>query len=303
MKKIFKSLSGFGWGAMLYALLFLVAGVLLIAFPEEGLPNAILVIAVITILYAVFAAVSALMRKKRDFKFFIGLVGAIAALFCGIFLIIKRNADAVGLLAFFIGAITVIDGSFKLHTAVTAKEYKTAAWWVLLVLSILTIAGGFFLVKRPPEAVKTCSILLGLLMIVDGIMNGFMTFYAPALESRFKTDVESELKAEAKKEQTKADEKNEKAAAKAAKKEAKKEAKKAKKSNHDDEIATLPLDHEEYPVPDFSPNKKDNAAPDDVKTVDAEMSETDAPAPGTPDQNAEPVDSVEIVVENHPDEN
>ena len=300
MKKIFKALGGFGWGAMLYALLFFVASILLIAFPEEGLPNAILVIAVITILYAVFAAVSALMRKKRDFKFFIGLVAAIAALFCGIFLIIRRNADAVGLLAFFIGAITVIDGSFKLHTAVTAKEYKTAAWWVLLVLSIVTIAGGFFLVKRPPEAVKTCSILLGILMIIDGIMNGFMTFYAPALESRIKTDVESELKAEAEKDRTKADEKNAKAAVKAAKK----AAKKARKQNHDDEIATLPLDHEEYPVPDFAPDEKhDSATPDDVKTVDAEMSEADAPSPNAPDPNAEPVDSVEIVVENHPDEN
>lgn len=154
MKKLFKALSSFGWGVLLYALLFIVAGVLLLAFPEDGLPTAIIVISVITMLYAVITTVIALTGKKRGFKFFIDLIGAIAALFCGIFLIIKRNDDAVTLLAFFIGALIVIDGSFKLHTATAAKEYKNAAWWILLVLSLITIVGGFFLVKRPPEAVK-----------------------------------------------------------------------------------------------------------------------------------------------------
>lgn len=308
MKKLFKALSSFGWGVLLYALLFIVAGVLLLAFPEDGLPTAIIVISVITMLYAVITAVIALTGKKRGFKFFIDLIGAIAALFCGIFLIIKRNDDAVTLLAFFIGALIVIDGSFKLHTATAAKEYKNAAWWILLVLSLITIVGGFFLVKRPPEAVKTCSVVLGLLMIIDGIQNGFITFYAPALENRLKrensdknaeTDASSETA-----EPKKSDRKAEKAARKAEKKAAKKN-----KADHDDEVSVLPLDNDEYPVPDLSfsfPSEEktdhDKKPTENVKTVDAE--ETDladhdnADIDAAPDvSDSEPVDSVEIVVD------
>ena len=318
MKKLFKALSSFGWGVLLYALLFIVAGVLLLAFPEDGLPTAIIVISVITMLYAVITTVIALTGKKRGFKFFIDLIGAIAALFCGIFLIIKRNDDAVTLLAFFIGALIVIDGSFKLHTATAAKEYKNAAWWILLVLSLITIVGGFFLVKRPPEAVKTCSVVLGLLMIIDGIQNGFITFYAPALENRLKrensdknaeTDASSET-AEPKKSDSRAEKaarKAEKAARKAEKKAAKKN-----KADHDDEVSVLPLDNDEYPVPDLSfsfPSEEktdhDKKPTENVKTVDAEESKTADLDKNRNDivpdvEECEPVDSVEIVVD--PDE-
>ena len=303
MKKLFKALSSFGWGVLLYALLFIVAGVLLLAFPEDGLPTAIIVISVITMLYAVITAVIALTGKKRGFKFFIDLIGAIAALFCGIFLIIKRNDDAVTLLAFFIGALIVIDGSFKLHTATAAKEYKNAAWWILLVLSLITIVGGFFLVKRPPEAVKTCSVVLGLLMIIDGIQNGFVTFYTPALENRLKRGNADETA-----EPKKSDSKAEKAARKAEKKAAKKN-----KADHDDEVSVLPLDNDEYPVPDLSfsfPSEEKNDSsekktPDNVKTVDAEEPKTADLDKNRNDivpdvEECEPVDSVEIVVD--PDE-
>lgn len=304
MKKLLQKIKSFDWGVLLYAVLFVIAGVLLIAFPEDGLPSAILVISVITLLYAVYVAVSSLVGKKRDFKFFLNLLGAVAALFCGLFLLIKRNDDAVKLLAFFVGALVVIDGSFKLHTAVTAKEYKNAAWWVLLVLSLLTIVGGFFMVKRPPDAVKTCSVILGLLMIVDGIQNGFITFYAPAIENRLKRAAVEENADEA--EKAAADEKTAKKAAKAERK----AKRKADKSNHDDEVATLPLDHDEYPIPADSDENPDTVTPDSdrsdvdaphetsssdgVKTVTAEETEI-SDSRTAPD--AEPVDSVEIVVE------
>lgn len=306
MKKLLQKIKSFDWGVLLYAVLFVIAGVLLIAFPEDGLPSAILVISVITLLYAVYVAVSSLVGKKRDFKFFLNLLGAVAALFCGLFLLIKRNDDAVKLLAFFVGAMVVIDGSFKLHTAVTAKEYKNAAWWVLLVLSLLTIVGGFFMVKRPPDAVKICSVILGLLMIVDGIQNGFITFYAPAIENRLKRAAVEENADEAEKEKAAANEKTAKKAAKAERK----AKRKADKSNHDDEVATLPLDHDEYPIPADSDENPDTVTPDsdrsdvdaphetsssdDVKTVTAEETKI-SDSRTAPD--AEPVDSIEIVVE------
>lgn len=304
MKNFFKKLGSVGWGVLLYAVLFAVAGVLLIAFPEDGLATAIIVIGVITLLYAVYSAIAALTGKKRGFKFFMDVLAAVAALFCGLFLIIRRNDDAVTLLAFFVGALVVIDGSFKLHTAVTAKEYKNAAWWILLVLSLLAIAGGFFLVKRPPAAVKTCSVVLGLLMILDGIQNGFVAFYAPAIENRLKREITEESESE----KAESDEK----AAKKAEKAERKAKRKADKANHDDEVATLPLDHDEYPIPDDASQKRDDVTanrertgvacePSDdeenVKTVTAEP-ENDEDFSAAPE--SENVDSVEIVVE--PDE-
>lgn len=192
MNKFFKSVASYSWGVLLFALLFLAAGICLIAFPGDALETAVLTISIITIVFGVVLILIALLDKKRQAKFFFFLLGGACALFAGIFLLIKRNDDAVLLLALFIGAVMMIDGSFKLHAAVSTKQFKNAVWWILLVLSLLTIAGGLFLIKWPPEDVKACSVMMGIFMILDAIQNVFITFYTPAVERKLKREFLSE---------------------------------------------------------------------------------------------------------------
>lgn len=192
MNKFFKSVASYSWGVLLFALLFLAAGICLIAFPGDALETAVLTISIITIVFGVVLILMALLDKKRQAKFFFFLLGGACALFAGIFLLIKRNDGAVLLLALFIGAVMMIDGSFKLHAAVSTKQFKNAVWWILLVLSLLTIAGGLFLIKWPPEDVKACSIMMGIFMILDAIQNVFITFYTPAVERKLKREFLSE---------------------------------------------------------------------------------------------------------------
>lgn len=197
MNKFFKSVASYSWGVLLFALLFLAAGICLIAFPGDALPTAVLTISIITIVFGVVLILIALLDKKRQAKFFFFLLGGACALFAGIFLLIKRNDDAVLLLALFIGAVMMIDGSFKLHAAVSTKQFKNAVWWILLVLSLLTIAGGLFLIKWPPEDVKACSVMMGIFMILDAIQNVFITFYTPAVERKLKREFLSEAAGQA----------------------------------------------------------------------------------------------------------
>lgn len=197
MNKFFKSVASYSWGVLLFALLFLAAGICLIAFPGDALETAVLTISIITIVFGVVLILIALLDKKRQAKFFFFLLGGACALFAGIFLLIKRNDDAVLLLALFIGAVMMIDGSFKLHAAVSTKQFKNAVWWILLVLSLLTIAGGLFLIKWPPEDVKACSVMMGIFMILDAIQNVFITFYTPAVERKLKREFLSEAAGQA----------------------------------------------------------------------------------------------------------
>lgn len=197
MKKFFKSVASYSWGVLMFAVLFLAAGICLISFPEDALPKAVLTISIITIVYGVVDVIIALTDKERKAKFFFSLLGAAVALFSGIFLLIKRNDDAVALLALFIGVIVMIDGSFKLHTAVTSKQVKNAAWWIVLVLAVLTVAGGLFLIKWPPASVKVCSVIMGIIMILDAIQNVFITFYVPAIERKHKKAILAEAAGDA----------------------------------------------------------------------------------------------------------
>lgn len=190
MKKFFAKLGSYSWGILLFAILFIVSGICLISFSEEALPKIIIAISVFTIVFSIVYAVLTLADKKRDVKFFFRLLGAICALFCGIFLLVKRNDGAIELLTTFVGLMVIIDGSFKLHTTILSKRYKMATWWIMLVLSISCIGGGLFLIKWPPiDKVKVCSVIMGLIMIVDGIQNLTSTFFNPEVDKRMRNEI------------------------------------------------------------------------------------------------------------------
>ncbi len=197
MGKIGKKLAQYSWGILLFAILFTVAGVCLIAFPEDALPKTIIVISVFTMVFAIALVVVALAGRKRDVKFFFLLLGALCSLFAGIFLLLKRNDGAIEILSLFVGLMVIIDGSFKLHTAVMSKRYKLWLWWVMLVLSLVSIAGGLYLIKWPTvDKVKLCSVLMGLIMIVDGLQNFLTTFYTPIIDKIAKKEAVAESEAE-----------------------------------------------------------------------------------------------------------
>ncbi len=196
MKKFLQKLAAYSWGVLLFALMFTASGVCLISFPEEALPTVVLVISIIAIVFAVALAILALAGKSRDVGFYFQLCGAICALFCGIFLLLKHN-DGVALLTLFVGVLVMIDGSFKLHTAILSKRYRHSLWWVMLVLSVVCIAGGLYLVKWvPTDRVKFCSVLMGIVMILEGVQNFLSTFYTPGIDKRRKKEILEESLAE-----------------------------------------------------------------------------------------------------------
>lgn len=184
-----KTQKNYPYGTLLFVPLFLAAGVCLLAFPENALPNAILAIGIFAALYSVVNAALAIADKTRDAKFFFRLLGSVLALFCAIFLLIKRNDGAIDVLAAFIGLIAIIDGAFKLQSATLSKRYKIAAWWILLAFSVIVICGGFYLIKFPPENKKTLAVIMGLLMIFEGAQNLLSVFYSTTIESRQTAEV------------------------------------------------------------------------------------------------------------------
>lgn len=184
-----KTKKNYPYGTLLFVPLFLAAGVCLLAFPENALPNAILAIGIFAALYSVVNAALAIADKTRDAKFFFRLLGSVLALFCAIFLLIKRNDGAIDVLAAFIGLIAIIDGAFKLQSATLSKRYKIAAWWILLAFSVIVICGGFYLIKFPPENKKTLAVIMGLLMIFEGAQNLLSVFYSTTIESRQTAEV------------------------------------------------------------------------------------------------------------------
>lgn len=71
----------------------------------------------------------------------------------------------------------MLDGVFKIQTALDARQFGLKAWWVVLVLAICSGGFGLLLIVNPFEGAVALMILLGVTMVVDGIQNLLVVLY------------------------------------------------------------------------------------------------------------------------------
>ncbi len=83
-----------------------------------------------------------------------------------------------------LGVLFMVDGNFKLQTAVEAKRFGLKEWWSILFTAMLTIICGLLLVFDPLESGLAMAIAIGISMAMDGILNLLVAVYAIRLVKR-----------------------------------------------------------------------------------------------------------------------
>lgn len=193
---MFKSIKEFKWGYILLSAMLILSGLSFFVFREAEGDNPVkriaIAIGVILIVYAVLLAVVTLASKKRGFKFALNMVIMFCALVAGLATLISPKGAETWIIAVF-GLLMTVDGSFKLQTGALSKRYRMWLWWVMLVLSVITISGGFICTNTFGLNNAVLSIVLGATLIVDGISNFLSAFYISAYEKRMKKEYAEEL--------------------------------------------------------------------------------------------------------------
>ena len=174
-------------GYILIATVLFAIGVVFIIF-KESLKTLALAVGVLLAVFAIVYGILATASKKRDFSFAVKISIAVIALTCGAVTAIL-NEKAVDIMASLFALLLIVDGSFKLNTSAMSKRYSVKCWWLLLIPSVPLIAGGFYLIKYTPQDIATLTLMLGILIIIDSLIN-----YASAV---FVTKFEKNLKAQA----------------------------------------------------------------------------------------------------------
>ncbi len=103
---------------------------------------------------------------------------ALGILFCalGVFLILHPLA-AVSALSVAAGLYMLLEGVFKLQTAVDAKRFGLTKWWVILAGALICILMGVLLVLHPFRGGSTMLMLIGLSLAINGIQHLFNALY------------------------------------------------------------------------------------------------------------------------------
>lgn len=182
MKAFMEKMKAVHWGYLLFALSLVVLGFCFIAF-ETALGYLAITIGVLVCIAAILQFVFAMADTNRQLKFYIRISVSVLTLAAGVVTFVAQDS-AISVLTTLFGLLLIIDGSFKLQTTIQSKRYHVVGWWILLAVAVTTILGGFLLTKFAPDSQSLLALLLGLVMIVDGVGNFFSLFYVTTYEHR-----------------------------------------------------------------------------------------------------------------------
>lgn len=79
--------------------------------------------------------------------------------------------EAMGFLCVLLGITILADGLFKVQIAVDSRVFGIGRWWLVLALAVLTCGIGLVLVFRPSVGAAVLTMLFGLSLFLDGVLN------------------------------------------------------------------------------------------------------------------------------------
>ena len=190
------SVKKFRWGYLLISLVLCAVGLCFIIYPNNSIKIGSYIIATAAMLVGIILAIKVLADRKRDFSFATSIFSAVLTVACGVVALIIPN-EIFKLYPMLIGLFIILDGSFKLQTVINAKRYKIKCWWLLLLFAVISIIGGFFVIRLRVDidvSYRFFSIIMGVALCSCGLQNFLSLFYLGRIVAKANDKVDTRVR-------------------------------------------------------------------------------------------------------------
>ncbi len=150
------------------AILGILAGLLLVIFPQQSVDVVTYAIGAISLVYGVMKIVSFFRNRGVSFLFVGELILGIVLLGIGIF----SFTNPGGIFAFLpilLGIIVLIEGISKIQRGIVLKRYNYSRWVAALLIGVCIAVLGMVLIFNPFGALVVTVRILGVILMVDGV--------------------------------------------------------------------------------------------------------------------------------------
>lgn len=172
------------------ALLALVLGVVFVVYPVESVITISRVISGIIIFFGIIQIVIALSYGR--FTHFSVLVGVVfIAIGAWMFLFPEK---VVGLIPLLMGLLMIAHGIVGFRYMAMAIQSGYSKWWIMLLLSAISIIFGVICALNAFEIVEFAMMLVGFGLIYDGIVDIWIVIRASFAARSFKKSLETTIK-------------------------------------------------------------------------------------------------------------
>ena len=165
-------------GMMLMSIAYIVLGLMLLIMPETSLLWICYAFGVVVLITGIVCLIQYARIRGTGFTAPFMLVGGVITAGLGIFTLAKPQV-VTSFLPIVFGIFIVVDGLSRIGTAIDLAKRKGQKWWVVLLLSIVSLLCGALLACSQLLNNRNVDLLLlsGIFLLAEGILNLCCTIY------------------------------------------------------------------------------------------------------------------------------
>lgn len=157
-------------GYIVMSVLFCVAGILFITMPEISTEIIGVCIGIAMILFGIVKLIGYFSKDLFRLAFQFDLEFGILMMVLGVIMLFNPK-NLMVFICIALGISILLDGLFKIRIAMDSRQFGIKSWWLILSLAIVTGAIGVFLIFDSVIGSQILSVLLGLTLLSEGILN------------------------------------------------------------------------------------------------------------------------------------
>ena len=157
-------------GYIVMSVMFCIAGALFIALPDISITMIGISMGIAMIVFGIVKLVGYFSRDLFRLAFQFDLELGILLLVLGLIVLIRPD-DLMTFICIVLGISILTDGLFKVQIALDSKRFGIKSWWVILALAVVAGTIGVFLILRSAKSAQFLTVLLGVSILAEGILN------------------------------------------------------------------------------------------------------------------------------------
>lgn len=176
MSAIKQIINGFKKDTIYLSIALILLGLILVIFPEKSTLIICYSVGILLLVGGVFKIVGYFRAKGTEIFGSLGLVGG--SLLCvGGLIIVLRPDMLTSFITTMLAVILIADGVIKIQYAIDLSRVGGERWWLVLTAGIIMTLLGILALLNPFGTVAAIMIIIGILLIVDGILDLIMLVY------------------------------------------------------------------------------------------------------------------------------
>lgn len=157
-------------GYIVISVLLCALGIFLIAVPDFSISAVGTICGAILIVFGIVRLVGYFSKDLYRLAFQYDLAFGIMMIALGMIMMLHPNS-LMNFICITLGLSFFADGLFKIQIAIDSKRFGIREWWLILALAIITVIFGILLIAHPSESGRILTVLIGISMLCEGVLN------------------------------------------------------------------------------------------------------------------------------------